>query len=178
MKRLSIVLLAFIFAGSIAFAEPFYSLLFNGTPAQVQAAINAGADVNQRFGFGKTPLMCAGELGVVKILLKAGADVNAKDQNGWTPLIYAAYYDSDPNVISVLLKAGADINARSQDAWGWTPLMLAASYRPENVMALLKAGANAKLKSTYGETAFDLAKRMEVKATVEFFESLRVACGE
>ena len=42
----------------------------------------------------------------------------------WTPLMFAARYNSNPEVVALLLQAGADINEKDKD--GWTPLMFAA----------------------------------------------------
>jgi ankyrin repeat protein len=49
--------------------------------------------------------------------LKAGADIAARDTIGVTPLMYAARYNSNPEVITTLLKARADIAARNTDGW-------------------------------------------------------------
>ena len=59
-------------------AEEFLKLCESGTPQQVQAAIDDGADVNARTKKGETALMCACIArvpNVVSVLLEAGADV-------------------------------------------------------------------------------------------------------
>ena len=78
---------------------------------EVQAAIEAGADVNARGEDGLTPLHVAAanpNSEVITALAKAGADVKARDEVGWNPLHFAAINNSNPEVITALLKAGAD----------------------------------------------------------------------
>lgn len=58
---------------------------------EMQSLIDKGADVNERHGFGLTPLHTAtwaGKNDAVKMLIENGADVNAKDRAGHTPFSY------------------------------------------------------------------------------------------
>jgi ankyrin repeat protein len=114
---LALLLAASAYAQTISF--DWDELGAHGTPKQVQAAIDNGADVNAadlRDGF--TPLMCAAEWNrmpeVITVLLKAGANINAKDMFGMTALIWAAR-DNSPKVITILLKAGADAKAKNNE---------------------------------------------------------------
>ena len=146
----------------------FFDLVQTGTPSDVQAAINKGADVNDRSNSGWTPLMAAAMNNphpeMVTILLKAGADVNATDYRGKTPLMYAADNNLNREVIAALLKAGADINAR--DKAGWTALMYAVSNLGDSmsshpgsmIILLLNAGADAKPRDSLGRSALDMAR--------------------
>jgi ankyrin repeat protein len=72
---------------ALAYAQTtdFFELAKTGTPQQVQAAINKGANVN------------------------------AQDNRGWTALMFAAANNPDPEVISTLLEADADAKARSNE---------------------------------------------------------------
>ena len=86
------------------------------TPESVQAALDAGANVNARTESGSTPLAIAAAWNenpaVVRTLLDAGADLEARDEIGWTPLIGAARWNANSAVARTLLDAGADGAAR------------------------------------------------------------------
>lgn len=114
----------------------FFELVKTGTPQDVQAAIDAGADANAQDKYDGTALMWAAENNqnpeVIITLLTAGADLEAEDEDGMTPLMLAAWYNQNPEVIIVLLKAGAD--AKAKDYAGKT--------------AFGHASTNAKLKGT------------------------------
>src|SRR5215470_15860277 len=63
-----------------------------GDTASVMSLINAGANVNAKDSFGRTPLSLAAQHGRVEtidVLLRAGADPNVRDQLGWTPITLA-----------------------------------------------------------------------------------------
>ncbi len=60
-------------------------------PEATKAALDAGADVNGRDGYGRTALMLAAEslkvykkADIVKLLLERGADPSLRDPDGWT----------------------------------------------------------------------------------------------
>lgn len=92
-------------------------LVASGTPRQVQAAIDNGADVNARDVLNMTPLMYAAELNpnpkVITTLIAAGADIKARDDHGATPLMVAAASTPNSEVITTLLAAGANAKAKS-----------------------------------------------------------------
>ena len=116
MKKWSIALVL-LFCGMYLFAQSLFDLVKTGTPEQLQAAIKAGANVNDRNIFGETPLMLAASFNenpdVITTLLNAGARLDDRDKNGWTPLIRAAWFNENPEVITTLLNAGADAKAKS-----------------------------------------------------------------
>ena len=94
----------------------------------------------------------SGTVAQVQQAIKAGADVNARNEWGSTPLMYAAGFNTNPDVLSVLIKAGADVNARNER--GWTPLMYAAGFNtnPDVLSVLIKAGADVNARDNNGET--------------------------
>ena len=136
MKKLSAVLMFFFCFTAMLFAQNLFDLAPRGTPEQVQAAINAGAKIDDRDPVGATPLMRAAAWNknpdVITTLLNAGAKIDHKDIFGETPLMLAAFYNENPAVIMTLLNAGADPTIKSGD--GKT--------------ALDYAQGNAKLKGT------------------------------
>ena len=168
----------------------------NATPKEIQALLNAGADVNAKDKDGYTVLMlAAGDNGnpeVIKLLLNGGADIYAKDNKGNTVLNYAksdeeknliinatrlggATWDllkavqdknAPPQKIQALLNAGADVNAK--DNGGTTALMLAArsNSNPEVIKTLLNAGAELFAKDNKGKTVLDHAKNDRVKELI------------
>ena len=75
-------------------AQSLLDVAKNGTPAQVEAAVEAGANIEEIDHFGRTPLMYAawsnGSLDVIALLLRAGARVEDRNNGGVTPLMYAA----------------------------------------------------------------------------------------
>lgn len=100
-------------------------------------------------------------LNFVKVLLAAGADPNATD-NPWmglTALGNAAYRGNRDLV--VLLLAQPHIKVDVPDGGGETPLMNAADRGSVDIAdLLLKAGANPRLKNSWGQTATDMAERV------------------
>ena len=79
--------------------------------------IAAGADVNTKDKWCKTPLMLAAQYGhpeITKLLIDTGADVNAKDHQGKTPLMHALDYRITETA-KILIAAGADVNAKDEN---------------------------------------------------------------
>ena len=118
-KRIGTVAVALLFALASAYSQTtdLFELVETGTPRDVQAAIDKGADVKAQDKLGRTPLLLAAEHnpnpGVITVLLKAGADIEAACNCGITPLIGAAELNNHPEVITTLLKAGADAMTKS-----------------------------------------------------------------
>ena len=114
MKKI-VVALCFLIAACASFKDVEWSF---DTDEEVNAWIKAGANVNARDSFEKTPLMHAASFNenpaVIEALIKAGAKVNAKNDFGKTALMYAAWFNRNPAVIEALIKAGADVKVRDK----------------------------------------------------------------
>jgi uncharacterized protein len=99
----------------------------------VQVLLDAGVDVNQRSGYGWSPLLVAAQNRYYKLgayLIERGADVNLPNEGGWTPLYLATdnrniengdYPVRKPDMdhldfIRLLLDKGANVNHRVTDS--------------------------------------------------------------
>ena len=102
-----------------------------------------------------------GTLADVKAALKNGADVNAMDKYGYTVLMWAAEYNTNPDVIEALIDAGANVNVNAKNFSGRTALDYAAAYNtnPDVTKALIAAGANVNARNGLGMTALLEATR-------------------
>jgi ankyrin repeat protein len=142
--------------------KPHSTNLFNAVAAKdaarVSELIAAGADVNAKDDFWRTPLHVAAGMGsteIVEKLIEAGANIHARDGDGDTPLHYAAKFGTE-NTVVVLIDARANVNAR--DEGSWTPLHEAIRFgNPAMVKPLLEAGADANARDGDGRTPLHYA---------------------
>ncbi len=165
-RKVATLFLAVLLAASAHVqTKDFIDLVVRGTPQDVQAALDKGADVNARDTNGLTPLLTAAAYNtnpeVVAVLVEAGADTEARDTvHGSTALMWAARLNPNPDLITALLKAGANLNAQSTLV-GKTALAWAADrgVNPAGmILMLLKAGADAKVVDKLGNAALYYAK--------------------
>lgn len=103
----------------------------------------------------------AGDVAAVEAALNAGADVNALDtrtsRNGRRALNWAAIGNKVP-VIELLVARGASVNEANNS--GFTPLHHAAEAGAvEATQALLAAGADRTLRNADGATASEVAQQ-------------------
>ena len=155
---------------------PLHRAARHRSPANVNALINAGADVDarQKAEPGHTALHVAAMAGApmtVRALLEAGADIAAR--TGWgdgfgskdTALHLAAKHGL-PATLKVVLRAGADIDAR--DWRGAAALHSAAGNgdNPENIRVLVDAGAKVDARTTSGATPLHAAAQDGSPATI------------
>lgn len=89
-----VVILASLLVVSLVNAQTdFFELVKNGTPREIQTAINKGAKVNAQTKEGYTPLMYAAASNpnpdVIFLLLNSGANVSMKNNAGATAFTYA-----------------------------------------------------------------------------------------
>ena len=121
---------------------------------KIERLIDLGANVNQQFNNGDTPLSEAAIWNndiSIRLLLAAGADVNLQGEGGRTPLHEAAWSNSS-RAIPLLIDAGANIN--QQDRYGNTPLHKAADHPTrEGFKRLIDAGADINITNNKGYTA-------------------------
>lgn len=97
-------------------AGAFHEAIGRGKVMTVRRFLDAGADVDRRFG-DRTPLSLAAQEGrttIVKLLLERGANPNRTEgDDGTTPLMRAAANGHD-GIVALLLAAGADPGATDE----------------------------------------------------------------
>jgi uncharacterized protein len=147
----------------------------SGVPAIVQEILKYRPDVNIRGRDGTTAMIACLQAyhnkekdvnlrEIIRVLLDAGADPNIADNEGKTPLIANAW---DLEIAKLLIARGANVNAQAQD--GFTPLLNAGTV--ELTRLLLEHGADPFAKTRRGETALDIAKRMNRREEVTLLEA-------
>jgi ankyrin repeat protein len=129
---------------------------------RVQAALAAGADINENDVYLGSPLHIAvarRSVEIVKLLIDSGANVDAEgvgSQRKAHPLHVAARVEGLA-VATLLLERGAKVDSRDQE--GRTPLIIAASNgQTEVAELLLQKGADPLAEeSAYHDTAIYIA---------------------
>jgi len=108
-----------------------------GTPDEVQAELQRGADPNEERGRGMTPwLLCllVGDVVKAEKLIEYGAEINSED-------LFTAVGKDNPEMVRWLLDYGADPNAH--DGYQHSVLSRAATWRANTcVKLLIDAGAD------------------------------------
>jgi ankyrin repeat protein len=134
----------------------------NGNLAEVEAALKAGADVNEASKGGWTPLQQAaskGHLDILNRLIAAGADLNKVSKDGSTPLLWVAY-KGHLDILNRLIAAGADLNKVSKD--GSTPLLWVAYKGHLDILnRLIVEGADINKADNLGQTPLLMAVNNE-----------------
>jgi hypothetical protein len=86
----------------------FFEAVRNGSYAEVQRMIEAGADVNAKDSHGYTALMLAAEKGyteIVRLLVEEGADVGARDNSGRSAC-NRAFSNGNREIVQLLVPPG------------------------------------------------------------------------
>ncbi|KAH0786072.1 AChain A [Histomonas meleagridis] len=143
----------------------------NGHTKCVKVLLDAGVNVNQQDGTGRSALHLAcwfGHIQLIPILLEHKATVALPDNEGHTPLHLACWFGYY-QICELLIKSNAPLDIH--DHVGRTPLHFAVQHNRSNVVELLlKSGANTKLKDCNGKTPEALAIVDERPEIIEIFQ--------
>lgn len=104
-----------------------------------QFLLQHGAQINEAFNDGETPLMestVCGSPAMTRLLLEHGANVSHTDLSGQTALHYAVIYERDGEFVRVLMQHGANPNV--SDRSGHTPIQLAHKELRSDFVALMR----------------------------------------
>lgn len=126
-----------------------------GDAAEVTRHIGAGADVNGRDGYERTPLHVATYFRrheVIALLASAGADLGAKERDRYDPLTIAAVAD-DAATVRVLIDLGASAKLVTSRHNGTALIAAAHLGHDEVVKLLIQAGAPLNHVNNLGWTA-------------------------
>ena len=142
-------------ADTAAHATPLHTASTDGQMKDALELLQKGADASVKGNNDETPLHCALNEDVTRILLDHGADPNAQDIYNRTPL-HEAVVKQRLEVVQVLLDKDADPNL--VDIERRTPLHLAseAGYL-EGAHLLLKGSADVRARDCWGLTPFEVA---------------------
>jgi len=126
-----------------------------GDADEIAALIARGAKVDQRDGYGRTPLHVAaygGHHGAMRALVAAGADPNALERDRYDIVTIAAVANDVPTLTVALLLGASARNVTSR--YDGTALIAAAHLgHAEVVRTLIKAGAPLDHVNNLGWTA-------------------------
>ena len=138
---------------------------FHGNEKCCDVLLDAGADIEAKDERGRTPLMFARHIRVVRLLLVRGASVHARDRLSMTVLHYQAFLSKAKECVEALLSAGA--SATAEDALRRTPLKILINRNRYStvseaqdldvgvLMVKARADANTRAEST-GNTLLHL----------------------
>jgi outer membrane protein assembly factor BamB len=136
--------------------EALFAAVQQSDLAAVEAALDAGADVNGVNRYGSTPLFFAadrGDLAIARLLLERGADPNIRDTfYGATPLGWAA--GKHPDIAIMLLGYGAE----------GIEQVLSSALRNDDPETAVRAIAVARLPRPLFERATEVARERGYEA--------------
>jgi len=154
-----------------------------GQVTVIKAFLDAGVNVNLRYGQGGTPLTEHGDTplhiacrrgheALIKLLLEYNADVDYKNDKGETPL-HVSCSRGIADEVELLLQAGANVYCETDAEL--TPLHFACHAGTESVVKrLLDAGADAKTGHGNGMCLLYIASRSAHEAIVKLLLSVGV----
>jgi len=139
--------------------------------AVAQLLIDAGADVDSKDSYGRTPLYTkAAQADWVSLLLERGADVNTESKFGNSVVMHAVdgiYRDKDWSVVRLLVEAGANLERKNN--MGFTVLHKIRGDNAALAKYLVGAGADVTIASNSGDLPICFALADNAKNLISFF---------
>lgn len=136
------------------YPDAFRMALYGNDLQEICEHLQAGANANQRFPDGSTPLLEAQTYELAKALLECGASVHAVDRLGRTVMHHLAFADHPERMALLFNRMGTPLEERDGD--GRTPLLMVLAENqtlPEAAMALLSLGADPYACDAQGNNA-------------------------
>ena len=143
--------------------------MVNNSLDAARLLLDAGADPNDGADAGLAILKASPE--VADYLLDAGADVNRIGNEQGTALMFEVEMNN-AELIQLYVDRGANVNyQREMD--GNCALHFAARLGFENIVnVLLNGGADPTVKNNDGQTALDIAKKLDAKTVIARLEKI------
>ena len=134
------------------------------TASDVQAELDAGADVSARDMDGTTPLHWAKTAESIQLLIAAGADITAKAEDGTS--VWDAAQKNDKLAGTETLWSLAEALGKCSR---WCDMLWWKQTTAADLQALLDAGVYNKLSDKDRETAWNLAKSSPLKGSAAYW---------
>ncbi|MBC7854171.1 MAG: ankyrin repeat domain-containing protein [Pirellulaceae bacterium] len=143
--------------------SPLFLAVAFGSPQDVKALVNQGADLNQTDAWERTPFLLsvhAGRLEIARLLLASGSNRRTTGRCGQTALMLAISRNDAP-MLEWLVSEGWDVEETND--FGDFPLVEAAKYGAvECLKVLLQAGAVASRRDKFEHGAINSATSPEI----------------
>ena len=164
--------------------DGLHAAVIAGSKSRIEQLVRAGADVNARDSFGRTPLMIAAyrrDIAIATALIELGANVNALDHQSYDAVTVAAVQD-DVEMLRLLLSSGGNARAVVGPIGGTALIAAARRGNAAAVEALIDARAPIDHVDYLGNTAVleavehgtaDVRYQAVVKALVDAGADLR-----
>lgn len=139
----------------IAAFEGLHAAAHAGNVAEIRRLISAGADLEARDGYGRTPLHVAAFASndeALRTLAKAGADLNALENDAYDVITIAAVAD-DPALMDLAIQLGGNPRNITSPYVGTALIAAAHLGHAEVVEILIAAGAPLDHVNNLGWTA-------------------------